>query len=218
MAAATQTLQGYINTCRMILHDANAAFYSNAQLTQFINDARYRLVRDSGCLRAYQTSSVVNGQEVYQFSSLPQGNVTYDIMNINLIWGNSRVPLYYLPWTDFNAKLRYWTNYIGRPIAYSMYDSSTSFYIGPVPDQTYPIELDTVILPTPLVNLTDVDTIPDNYISPVPYYAAHQAKFMEQAYGESEIFRNQYLQKMQNVIATSYQRRIFSPYVQPVVG
>ena len=53
-----QTLQGYITEVRRLLHDANGNFYSNSQLTDYINAARERLVRDTGCLRSIQISQV----------------------------------------------------------------------------------------------------------------------------------------------------------------
>lgn len=210
----SQTLSGYITECRRLLHDANANFYSNPELTDYINQARQRLVRDTGCLRTYQTSATVTNQEVYTFASLPNAAFTMDILNINIIWGNSRIPLRYMPWTQFNAELRFWQNYIGRPIAFSMY-GPTSFYISPVPDQVYAMELDTVILPTPLVTDAQVDEIPDPWTAPVAFYACYKAKFKEQSYGEAEIFKQEYTRQAQSVLATTYTRRMPSPYSSP---
>jgi hypothetical protein len=119
-----------------------------------------------------------------------------------------------MPWTQFNAELRFWQNYIGRPIAYSMY-GPTSFYISPVPDQVYVMELDTVILPTPLVTDAQVDEIPDPWTSPVAFYACYKAKFKEQSYGEAEIFKQEYTRQAQSVLATTYTRRMPSPYSSP---
>ena len=207
------TLAQYITQCRRLLHDANGNFYTDQELTDYINDARNRLVRDTGCLRTIQTSATGTNQETYPFSSLPQGLQTMDIININLYWGNSRLPLLYRPWTDFNAQLRYWQNYTGRPIAYSMYGPQT-FYLGPVPDQVYTMELDTVIEPTALVNATDTDTIPDIWTQPVAYYASHTAKFKEQSYGESEIFKQQYIKNVQSLLVGTYTRRLPTAYSQ----
>ena len=208
------TLGNYITECRRLLHDANANFYSDTELTDYINSARVRLVRDTGCLRSYQTTATVTSQEVYTFSTLPEGANTMDVININLIWGNTRIPMRYLPWTQFNAELRFWQNYSGRPIAYSMY-GPTSFYIGPVPDQVYSMELDTVIMPTPLVNASDVDTIPDPWTTPGGGYACYKAKYKEQSYGEAEIFKQEYQRQAQSVLATTYTRRMPNPYSTP---
>ena len=52
-----QTLSQYITEVRRLLHDANGNFYTNSQLTDYINAARARVVRDTGCLRSIQTIS-----------------------------------------------------------------------------------------------------------------------------------------------------------------
>ena len=205
-------LSDYITECRRLLHDANGNFYSDSELTDYINQGRVRLVRDTGCLRTYQTSSVAQNQEVLLTSSLPNGTSTLDIINFNLIWGNTRIALQYMPFTDFNARLRYYQNYQGRPIAYSMY-GQTSIYLGPVPDQTYSVELDTVIMPTALTNAAPTETIPDPYTTPVAFYACHKAKYKEQAYGESEIFSQEYKNQVKAVLASVFTRRITTPYL-----
>jgi hypothetical protein len=153
----------------------------------------------------------INGSAQAFLGGVPQGSATLDIVNINLYWGNSRIPLRYLPWTQFNAELRYWQNYVGRPIAYSMYGAQT-FYIAPIPDQVYQMELDTIVQPTNLVNQSDVEPIPLPFTEPVPFYAAYTAKYKEQSYGEAEIFKNEYMKKVQNVLTTQFQRRIPDPY------
>ena len=281
-----QTLQGYITQVRYLLHDAQSNFYTNDQLTGYINSARERVVRDTGCLRAVQvtqapappvtggnnpviwstglvvtanqyvfsnifiykiivggtlgaevppypsanyvyppsgtltlTDSAVTYQyvapcEVINFAVLPSGLQTLDILNVNIYWGNSRIPLRYLPWTQFNAQLRYYQNYIGRPIAFSIFGQS-QIYVGPIPDQAYVAELDTVILPTALVNLADTDTINEPYDTVVQFYAAHLAKFYEQSFGEAEIYLQQYKQKTQSVLTSTFTRRIPDPYSTP---
>ena len=205
-------LSDYITECRRMLHDANGNFYTDFELTDYINQGRTRMVRDTGCLRTYQTSSVVVNQEVLLTSTLPNGLYTLDIINFNLIWGNTRIALQYLPWTDFNARLRYYQNYIGRPIAYSLY-GQTSIYLGPIPDQTYSVELDTVIMPTALTTVAPTETIPDPYTTPVAFYACYKAKHKEQAYGESEIFKQEYTNQVRAVLASVFTRRITTPYL-----
>ena len=205
-------LSDYITECRRLLHDANGNFYSDSELTDYINDGRSRLVRDTGCLRTYQTSSVSANQEIILTSTLPSGTNTLDIINLNLIWGNTRISLQYLAFTDFNARLRYYQNYIGRPIAYTMY-GQTSIYLGPVPDQTYSIELDTVVLPTNLSTSSPTETIPSPYTSPVAFYACYKAKHKEQAYGESEIFKQEYTGQVRAVLSSVFTRRITTPYL-----
>lgn len=205
-------LSDYITECRRLLHDANGNFYSDSELTDYINAGRTRLVRDTGCLRTYQTSTVAANQEIILTSSLPNGTNTLDIINLNLIWGNTRIALQYMAFTDFNSRLRYYQNYIGRPIAYSMY-GQTSIYLGPVPDQTYTIELDTIIMPTALSTSAPTETIPDPYTTPVAFYACYKAKHKEQAYGEAEIFNQEYIKQVRAVLSSVFTRRITTPYL-----
>ena len=275
------TLSSYITEVRRLLHDANGNFYNDTQLTDYINEARSRVVRDTGCLRTIQVtqtpapvssgasnpyawsagatvvlnSYVFSNIYIYQvttagvlgttappypqgnsalppstpfangtaylqyvgnaenisYGALPSGINTLDVLNINLYWGNSRIPLRYMPWTQFNAQLRYWQNYIGRPIAFSIYGQG-QIYVSPVPDQVYPIEIDTVLLPTPLYTGTTADTIVAPYTTPVKFYAAYLAKYYEQSYGESEIYKQEYLKHIQSVLATTFTRRIPDPY------
>ena len=275
------TLSSYLTEVQRLLHDANAVFWSTSELTDYINDARERVVRDTGCLRTLQITSTplsntgvvaipwsnglavpagqfifsnifiyqvtvsgvlatdaapyptgtytfppstpfTNGTATLQYSSncevvnlaaLPNGLQTLDVLNVTIYWGNSRIPLRYLPWSNFNAQLRYWQNYVGRPICFSTYGQG-QLYLGPVPDQSYPMELDTVILPLPL-NLNNpnaTDSIVDPYTTPVAFYAAYKAKYKEQSYGEAEIYKQEYAKHVQAVLNSTYTRRIPDPY------
>lgn len=205
------TLNDYIVYTRRLLHDANGNFWSDAELTDYVNGARARIVRDTGFTRTLQNSSVVTGQEEYPFSGLPKGNSTLDIINIGLYWGDTLIPMQWMTWTELSSKLRFWKNYNGRPIGFCLYGYNT-FYIAPKPDQTYQIEVDSIVLPSALANMSDVDVILPPYNEPIPYYAAHTAKFKEQSYGEAEVFMNQYKAKLLNVLSNSFTRRLPSPY------
>jgi len=274
------TLSSYITEVQRLLHDANAVFWSTSELTDYINDARERVARDTGCLRTLQITStpisntgvaasiwtagatvntgdfifsnifiyqVVSGgvlgtdappypaasytfppstpftngtatlqysgpAEIIPFATLTNGN-TLDILNVTIYWGNSRIPLRYLPWSNFNAQLRYWQNYVGRPVCFSVYGQQ-QIYIGPVPDQSYVVEIDSTILPTALTQSapTAVDPIQDPYTTPVAFYAAYKAKYKEQSYGEAEIYKQEYLKHVQAVLNSVYTRRIPDPY------
>jgi len=302
------TLNTYITEVRRLLHDANGNFYSDSQLTDYINSARERAVRDTGCLREIvvtQTpcqvaptatigsvtptnptawvantavtlnSFVFSNIFIYQYTtagtsgstappypanntnnytnypptapfadgtaqltyvgncenisyaaltqlmgssplSPSSGNTVLDIININLYWGNTRVPMDYLAWTDFNARLRFWQNYIGRPLAFSIYGQG-QIYLGPVPDQIYQIEIDCVVLPNPLSLNTPnaTDTINDPYSTMVKFYAAYLAKYYEQSYGEAEIYKQEYSKQGASVLNSTFTRRIPSVYSSP---
>jgi len=274
------TLSSYITEVQRLLHDANSVFWSTQELTDYINDARERVARDTGCLRTLQITAtpisstgvaatvwtagatVTAGQFIFnnifiyevtvsgvlsdtappypssgytfppstaftdgtatlQYSGpaeiIPYGiltnGTTLDILNVNIYWGNSRIPLRYLPWSNFNAQLRYWQNYVGRPVCFSVYGQNT-IYIGPVPDQAYVVEIDSTILPTSLTQQSPnaVDQITDPYTTPVPFYAAYKAKYKEQSYGEAEIYKQEYLKQVNAVLNSTFTRRIPDPY------
>jgi hypothetical protein len=277
------TLSSYITEVQRLLHDANAVFWSTAELTDYINDARERVARDTGCLRTLQITStpisntgvaasiwtagatVTAGEfvfsnifiyevtqsgvlgdtappypaanytfppstpftdgtaqlqysgpaEIIPYATLSNGT-TLDILNVTIYWGNSRIPLRYLPWSNFNSQLRYWQNYVGRPVCFSVYGQQ-QIYIGPVPDQSYVCEIDTTILPTPLSLNTPnaVDPIQDPYTTPVAFYAAYKAKYKEQSYGEAEIYKQEYLKHVNAVLNSTFTRRIPDPYSTP---
>ena len=274
------TLSSYITEVQRLLHDANSVFWSTSELTDYINDARERVARDTGCLRTLQITATpisstgvpatvwtsgatvtagqfifnnifiyqvvtggvlgttpppypdsgytfppstpfTNGTASLQYSGpvevIPYGVIstgtTLDILNVNVYWGNSRIPLRYLPWSNFNAQLRYWQNYVGRPVCFSVYGQNT-IYVGPVPDQAYVIEIDSTILPTALSLATPNanDQIQDPYTTPVAFYAAYKAKYKEQSYGEAEIYKQEYAKQIQAVLNSVYTRRIPDPY------
>ena len=205
------TLANYITSTRRLLHDANSNFWTDSELTDYINDARNRVVSDTGCSRALQTYSLTTPQETYAFTVLPLAARTIDVINLTLLWGNMRVPMNYMPFTEFNAKMRVWQSYLGRPVVFSVYGQNT-VYIGPIPDQTYVSEWDTVIMPPDLANTADVDTIPFPFTVPVAYYAASKAKFKEQSYEESEKFEQVFKRKIIEALRSTATRRIPNVY------
>ncbi len=75
--------------------------------------------------------------------------------------------------------------------------------------------MDTVVLPDDLVSSNEVDVLIEPYTTPVAYFAAHKAKFKEQSYGESEIYKQQYAQEVRSVLVTTMTRRIPNPYSTP---
>lgn len=138
---------------------------------------------------------------------------TYDILTINLQWGNQRYQLLWRVWSEFSAIFRGYTEttYTRQPVGWSAY-GDTGIFIGPPPDQSYPVEFDSVILPAAISGST-VDPIPVIVQDPIPFYAAYLAKLNSQSYGEAESHKSTYTQKMLEC-SSIYQRRIPSAYDQ----
>ena len=204
-------LSDYITSVRRLVHDATGNYWSDAELTDYINAARYRVVSDTGCNRVLQIVSTVASQETYQFASLPSGVNTIDVLNITLIWGTMRVPLSYMVFTEFNLKMRAWQQFTSRPVSFTIYGQNT-IYLGPVPDQIYTIEVDSVAIPATLVNAVDVDTLVFPYTEPIAFYAAYLAKYKEQSVEEADRFLKTYTQKVMAAQRSSMTRRITNPF------
>lgn len=121
--------------------------------------------------------------------------LTLDVMNVTVLWGSERVVLNRMPFTQLQATIRSWLGYTQRPGYLASYGQNT-WYIGPIPDQSYTSEWDTIVTPSPLVNTTDISVIAYPYSECVPYYAAHVCKFQEQSYAEADKFLEVYTKKM----------------------
>lgn len=139
---------------------------------------------------------------------------TLDIMNITPIWGNQRIPLRYMPFTEFNAKLRTWIVNEQTPVVWSRYGTAGSAaFVQPIPDQTYTTEFDTAITPDDLTDDVTIDRqMKYPYSSPVAYYACWKAKQKQQAYEEGEVFLTDYKRKILEAQASVQMRRIPNPY------
>lgn len=136
---------------------------------------------------------------------------TFDVVNLTIYWGNSRVVLGRWAWSNFNAKLRYYVGYTGMPKAFSIY-SYNSVYIQPLADQTYQVEWDTVMQPPLIVDATTTEVIPFPFQSPVAFYAAYRAKLKQQAWQEAEAFAMQYKMQAGSALNTSFTRANQNPY------
>lgn len=139
---------------------------------------------------------------------------TLDIMNITPLWGNQRVPLRYMPFSEFNARLRSWVVNYQTPAVWSRYGTSGgAAFLGPIPDQNYRTEFDTSWLTTDLEDDADIDTqLRYPYSSPVAYYACYKAKFKQQAFGDADIFLTTFKAKILEAQAAQQMRRLPNVY------
>jgi hypothetical protein len=138
---------------------------------------------------------------------------TYDIIGVHVLWGTQRYSLRWYAFSFFSAQLRPWTaaTYQQQPIAFSAYGEN-SIFIGPPPDQSYSVEFDTVVLPTPLADYVTIDPIPTKLQRAVQFYAAYRALQNMRLFGEAEAMRGIYDRTLVELGATSYIRRIADPY------
>lgn len=138
---------------------------------------------------------------------------TYDVLDVYIIYGTTRYPTKWMPWSYYSRKFRPYTTTQRRPAGWATYGLS-QIYVGPLPDQVYQAELDTVILPTDISGAT-VDPIPSVVQDPIKFYAAYLAKNNSQQYGEAESFRGQYMRRLLEV-AQPYTRRMGNVFIQGI--
>jgi len=136
---------------------------------------------------------------------------TFDVLDVHIIYGNLRYATKWYPWSIFSRLFRQYTTVQRRPVAWATY-GLTQIYVGPLPDQTYQAEVDTIILPTDLSGST-TDTIPAVVQDPIKFYAAYLAKNNAQQYGEAAGFLGQYSKRLLEV-AQPYTRRMGNVILQ----
>jgi hypothetical protein len=212
-------LSTYITQVRRLLHDPNGQYWTDGELTDYINESRNRICKDSRCLRQQLVNLVTltAGVEQYLISALPLASVgltnyvVIDVMGINVLWGGTRIKLAQLGWDRFDRQFRYWNNMQSRPVCFSRM-GSLSIYIGPLPDQSYQSDWDIALTPPALVTDATAEPIPDPFTTPVKYYAAYLAKFKEQAMGEADIFKKMYVTQAKTEMVSFMGRYIPNPY------
>lgn len=210
-------LSSYITATRRLLHDANGTQYSDAELTENINEGRNQVALDTYCLRSLEDVTLVAGTEAYSIQAATTlDERAIDVINLTVLWGNQRVPLLQMVWTEFNANMRVWQSFQNMPAAYSKYGGPLGpIYIGPVPNTAYESEWDVAYIPEALVDDTSVDPLNYPYHVPVSYWAARTAKFKQQAYGEAALYEQQYRQRAYWAINSTFARVLPNVYAYP---
>lgn len=89
-----------------------------------------------------------------------------------------RVALRNMAYSDFNVAYRGLPNYQAWPNAFAIYGNS--LFLGPIPSNAYPYELDCILYPLPLTSVGQMGEISDRLCrQPVPYYAAYLARLSQ---------------------------------------
>lgn len=61
-------LTAYITATRRLLHDASGKYFTDSELTTYINSARQRIGLDTGCINGLVSFQLSAGQEAYPYS------------------------------------------------------------------------------------------------------------------------------------------------------
>jgi hypothetical protein len=137
-----------------------------------------------------------------------------DFLSITSIFGTQRAMMKWEVFSTFQAFMRSNTTLrSGQPAVWSNYTEANTFYLYPVPDQTYTLEIDAVVLPGLLVLPTDSDL---QIIMPmadcVQFYAAHLALIKLQNFGQADYFNKKYEERYQQIQRTRQTRRMQNAY------
>jgi hypothetical protein len=126
------------------------------------------------------------GQEVYSFSSVnlslfPGAAAVYMIKSVSILFSGFRYSLACYDMTTYQSLVRQWALiWQYTPVVCAQYGQGTSgsFYMYPIPSQTFQMEWDCFFLPSYIYTDQDFDLIPDPWTNAVPYFALHLA-FLE---------------------------------------
>jgi hypothetical protein len=131
------------------------------------------------------TSRLLPEVETYNYTDVPVAQLLpgaasiLTVLDVAVIWQNVRYAGNELSFSQYQAMVRSYTNpnFLYTSFWFAKFGQGTngSFYAYPVPDQIYPLELDTLLLPAPLVDDSSVELIPDPWTHAIPFYAAFLA-------------------------------------------
>jgi hypothetical protein len=212
-------LNKYLTQVRRRISDPNAQYWSDAELTDDINDARIRVASDTKCLRQLITAvPLLAAQELYPIvttlnagTPINQGQFAIEIISVTIYWGNMRVICQNRSFTEQNAKLRIFQTYTTRPGSLAVMGAN-NVYLNPVPDQNYVSDWDVVLVPPPLVSDATPETIPVVFQPLVQWWASHLAKYGDQSISESDIFYRKYLAERQAATWAFFSSRFRDAY------
>lgn len=137
----------------------------------------------------------------------------FDIKAISILWGVERWTGSWFPFGAYQAFCRANTSQFRYPGAWSLFWEMQQFYLYPVPDQPYGLDIEAVSTPNPLVNLTDVDL---QIIAPVDdavqFYAAALLVTKLQKIELNDYWEKRYDRRLSQIVATKQSARVTNIY------
>jgi hypothetical protein len=205
MPTSSPTLADYVSDVRNYLHDANANYWTDAQLVRYINKARLQVATDTGILRQVVTINLPYNTEKYSLDTVATGMAPISVMNIFVTWSQTRYRLQQLSWNDLNTQFRMWTSYNSYPCAYAIVGRNV--YVAPTPDQAYTSEWDLPFAPTDLTTGGTEAQLFVPFIESICLYASYLAKSQDQQWKEADAFLQKYF-TLTSMVANSAVFRI----------
>ena len=178
----------------------------------------------TGASVAFQLSPIntlTANQEVYPYSGIdltqnPGYDSVYFVQSISVIYANYRYSLPVYPFSVYQAYVRqYPFQYTYVPTIASQKNEGTggSFYVYPLPSQTYQYELDCFCLPSNLTldNLAP-EAIPQPWTDSVAFYTCFMAMMSIQNYNAAKFYQGLFDEFAQRHSNYARRGRMFNPY------
>jgi hypothetical protein len=172
---------------------------------------------------SFQTSPIniiQQGREVYPFSTVdltgnPGAHSVYMVRGISIIYSNYRYSLPVYPFSTYQAMIRqYPFQYQYVPTFASQYGQGVggSFYVYPLPSQTYQYELDCLCIPQDLITNLSVEILPDPWTDAVAYLACAHGMMSLQNYNAASFYEKWYEKYAQRFSDYARPGRMVNPY------
>ena len=203
------SLSDYLTDVERLLHDTSNSYWSETDLTAWINRAVKQRDRDTGMNRQISTFTLTTGSNVYSTVSVNAN--AFDVFSIILNYSNVRQLLSQVPYTQLTAYIQGINFYNQVSLCYAKYGAG-QIYFAPSPDQAYVTEWDCLVASPDLVNATDADPLPAPWTDPVPFLACSFAKIQIQQYDEADRFKQLYRDRLDEVMANARSSSMPYPY------
>ena len=165
-------------------------------------------------------NAVYQGQEVYNFSDIdlsmnPGCDSVFNVRSISLLYNNYRFSLPKYAFSVYQAMIRqypYQYQYIPTFSSQFGQGAAGSFYVYPLPSQTYQCEYDCLCLPSDLIDDQSYEAIPKPWQDAVPYFAAHLAFLELQNFNAAQGYLALYEKMAQQYSNYARIGRVVNPY------
>lgn len=193
-------LTAYQQQVQRLLNDEAAQFYNLADLTQFINDGRNDVARQSGVLIATGGLNTVAGQNQYPVASItssPGYNTPISVRSISQVVAGISTVLEKRPW---QWATNYWFNGANSGLTSATITGWTqktqgfsgNLFLYPIPNAVLSLNCEGVWFPSALQTDTDPEVIPEPWATCVPYFACYEAYQQAQRTQDADRMMTQY--------------------------
>lgn len=167
-----------------------------------------------------QLNVLNQGQEVYPFSGVnlapfPGIQTVFAVLGISVIYANFRYSLPCYPFSTYQSQIRqypYQFTYVPTMCSQHGQGANGTFYVYPLPSQTYQYELDCFCLPQDLTTNLSVEAIPDPWPDAVAYFAAHLGMLELQNYNAARFYLELFESQLIKYSKSARPGRAINPY------